>query len=97
MSTVAGLGPICIDGRMLVDGATGVATYARNLVDALRRMQCDRYVLRDDARPDDNIGQWATALRGGARPTRVVDNSGEAGFRAWQGRHVYAAAHLASG
>jgi glycosyltransferase involved in cell wall biosynthesis len=84
---------LAVDGRMLVDGATGVATYARSVVDAMRSIGGDLFIVRDLADRADWFGRWRSALRDSARPLLRQDDE-EPGFRALAGRHIFQAAQL---
>lgn len=64
--------PICVDARMLGDGGTGVATYARSLASAIGRVgdrPCRLVACRND---DGRLAKLAGALRRAAQRLRVV-------------------------
>ena len=83
--------PICIDGRMLVSGATGVGRYATMLLAALERIGGTPMVLTDAAAAGDRFGRTWAALS--PRPRQVgPDGRFDAGAGRLAGRHLFRAA-----
>ena len=90
--------PLCVDGRMLVAGATGVSRYAQTLVETLPFLGGRPLVLTDTA-PGGRLARLAVAVRGGER--RVVVTANEGGNRPrgrapeqLRGTHIFRAAQV---
>jgi glycosyltransferase involved in cell wall biosynthesis len=79
---------ICLDGRMLVDGGTGVATYSRNLLAALRLIDAERFVLRETSARLGKVGRLAGAL-GVRTPHLHLLPDPEPGFASLKGAGVF--------
>jgi len=83
--------PICVDGRMLGTGGTGVSTYARSLAAAIGRLSDHPYRLVARRTDDGSLVKWMGALRGGVKPLhRTSDASG----LLLEGRDLFRRAHV---
>lgn len=83
--------PICVDGRMLDQGGTGVATYARSLAVAIGQVTEQPYRLVAHDTHDGRAVKWADVLRRAPRPLlRTIDSRG------WrlEGRDIFRRAHV---
>lgn len=82
--------PLCVDGKMLVSGGTGVATYARMVRDASQSLS--RLPLVLDARPAPLLPAWLAAMPGGTRDLRRVGS--DVGRQRLEGDDLYRRAHI---
>jgi glycosyltransferase involved in cell wall biosynthesis len=86
--------PLCVDGRMLVAGETGVSRYAQALVDTLPLVGGRPMVLTDDA-GDDRLTRLGVALLSPARQATLVDGPAEP--EELRGTHIFRAAQVRFG
>lgn len=83
--------PICVDGRMLGQGGTGVSTYARALATAATKVTEQPYRLVARNTDDGRWAKWTDALRNTSRPlSRAADDKGAL----LVGRDVFRRAHV---
>jgi len=90
MSSFPASVPICVDGRMLVSGATGVSGYAAALVAATRRIGGRPMLLED--RDEGRLRRWRAALGAADRFVTSVD-----GGSRLVGDHLFRAAQVRFG
>ncbi len=82
--------PVCIDGRMLVNGHTGVATYARMLQAASTRLSRLPLVVKAVSAPF--LPPWLAAVTSGTQSVRLVGDP--AGGSRLEGDDLYRRAHI---
>lgn len=83
--------PICVDGRMLGTGGTGVSTYARSLAQAIGDVTDHHIRLVAGNTNDSRWAKWSDALRSVPRPLRpAADDRG----RVLVGRDIFRRAHV---
>ncbi|MDR6116755.1 MULTISPECIES: glycosyltransferase family 1 protein [unclassified Sphingomonas] len=83
--------PICLDGRMLGEGGTGVSTYARALAAAIRQISDQPCRLLARCAGDPGWRKWGAAWIGGTQRLRhMCDADG----RVLEGRDIFRRAHV---
>jgi glycosyltransferase involved in cell wall biosynthesis len=80
---------ICVDGRMLDQSATGVASYARTLVATLQGAGHAPLILRDGG-PSARRPGWANGLAAARPGTRTLDRVADG----YQARDIFREAHI---
>lgn len=80
--------PLCVDGRALGEGGTGVATYARSVIAAMRLIGRDRLLLREHAAPVSRLARLGVTLRLGATLFERRPDA-ELGFSSLGGRGIF--------
>ncbi len=83
--------PICVDGRMLGAGGTGVSTYARPLTGAIARISDRSHRLIARNADDGRLTKWMGALRRGPHPVR---EGTDAQGTTLEGRDLFRRAHV---
>jgi glycosyltransferase involved in cell wall biosynthesis len=84
--------PICVDGRMLGEGGTGVSTYARSLaaaVDAISEQSCRLVARRSRYGP---LATWVDMLRTAPRPLHRTSDAEGQGLL--EGNDIFRRAHV---
>ncbi|MFD1952423.1 glycosyltransferase family 4 protein [Sphingomonas arantia] len=84
--------PLCVDGRMLGAGGTGVSRYAASLAATLPMIGGRPMILRDD--DDGPVGRWLTAASPRAVAVRVCGAPDGGGAETLYARHVFRAAQV---
>ncbi|WP_308461817.1 glycosyltransferase family 4 protein [Sphingomonas folli] len=83
--------PLCLDARMLGDGGTGVATYARALATATRALTDRPYRLVAEHTDDGRAARWSGAVPRAARHLRA---GADADGATLLGRDLFRRAHV---
>ncbi|GGE89014.1 glycosyltransferase family 4 protein [Sphingomonas prati] len=84
--------PLCVDGRMLVGGGTGVSRYAASLAATLPVVGGRPMILRDN--DDGPVGRWLTAASPREVAVRVHEVQQGGSLETLYARHVFRAAQV---